>query len=407
MLSLRHSYTTLAVLPETAHGPTSLYNPAMTPALTRLGKISVGRFMREYWQRRPLLIRAAFPRLTPPVDRARLFALAAREDVESRLVIRQGKRWSLRDGPLARRALPPLGKPRWTLLVQGVDLVDAGGHELLARFRFVPDARLDDLMVSYATDGGGVGPHVDNYDVFLLQAQGRRRWQISNQHALGLETGQPLKILRGFRPAREWLLEPGDMLYLPPGFAHDGVAEGDCVTCSIGFRAPTYQELLDPWLANFAERTRIDGRYADPGQRPADRPATLPAAMVSRVHAALTCARPTRADTERFLLEHLSEPKRHVVFDRPRRTPSPAAFARAACRHGVALDIRTRMLTGPAGVAVNGELFEAGAPALRFLRTLAERRALDAGALTSAPGPLMRLLHAWAAAGWLHLGPRA
>jgi 50S ribosomal protein L16 3-hydroxylase len=381
----------------------------MTPALTRLGDISVSRFMREYWQRRPLLIRAAFPRLAPPVDRVRLFALAAREDVESRLIIRRGRRWSLRDGPFARRALPPLTQSRWTLLVQGVDLLDAGAHNLLARFRFIPDARLDDLMVSYATDGGGVGPHVDNYDVFLLQAQGKRRWRISRQRNLNLQPGQPLKLLRGFRPAREWLLAPGDMLYLPPGVAHDGVAEGECITYSIGFRAPTYQELLDPWLASFAERTQIAGRFADPGhpgQHAAKHPAALPAAMITRVHAALARARPTRGDTERFLLEHLSEPKPHVVFDRPRRAPSPAAFARAARRRGVVLDRRTRMLTGPAGVAVNGELFEADARLLRFLRKLADRRALDPGALAGAPGQMMRLLNTWAAAGWLHLGPR-
>jgi 50S ribosomal protein L16 3-hydroxylase len=379
----------------------------MTRVLNQLGKISVGRFMREYWQRRPLLIRAAFPRVAQQMNRAWLVDLAARHDVESRLVIHRGGRWTLRDGPFTRRSWPPLAQPRWTLLVQGVDLVDAGANELLAQFRFVPDARLDDLMVSYATDRGGVGPHVDNYDVFLLQAQGRRRWRISNQRGLGVQSSQPLKILRGFRPTREWLLEPGDMLYLPPGVAHDGVAEGECITCSIGFRAPTYQELFDPWLTHVAERTRIDGRYGDSGQRPAARPAALPAAMVRRVHDKLSGAHPTRADTERFLLEHLSEPKQHVVFDRPRRAPSPTAFARAARRQGVALDIRTRMLTGRTGVAVNGELFEPVAAVARLLRKLADRRALAAGELTGAPGALIQLLHAWTAAGWVHLGPRA
>ncbi len=375
--------------------------------LTRLGAISVPRFMREHWQRRPLLIRNAVAGFVPPVSRERLFTLAAREDVESRLVVRDRRGWSLRHGPFARRALPPLSQPRWTLLVQGLDLADPLAHEVLMRFRFVPDARLDDLMASFATDGGGVGPHVDNYDVFLLQAHGRRRWRISRQRDQRLQPAAPLKILSDFRPAREWLLEPGDMLYLPPGVAHEGVADGECLTLSIGFRTPTWQELLDPWLASFAERARIAGRYADPGQKPATHPSELPQSMVSRAHAALARTRPSRAHTERFLLEHLSEPKPQVIFTTPKRRPSLADFTRAARRRGVALDRRSRMLVGRPGVALNGELF-AVARALRpLLRQLADRRALDAGSLAAAPAAALGLLHEWLLAGWLHLAPGA
>ena len=174
----------------------------------------------------------------PPLDRERLFELVRREDVESRLIVRRGRHWSLRDGPFARRALPRLTQRQWTLLVQGVDLVDPGAKRLLSRFRFLPDARLDDLMASYATDGGGVGAHADNYDVFLLQAQGRRRWRISTQRDLALKSGMPLKILARFRPTAQWTLEAGDMLYLPPDHAHEGVAIDACTTYSIGFRAP-------------------------------------------------------------------------------------------------------------------------------------------------------------------------
>ena len=375
----------------------------MTAVLTHLGEISVGRFMREYWQRKPLLVREALRDVAPRIGRAQLFELAARPDVESRLVVQHGTRWSLREGPLARRALPPLRQRRWTLLVQGLELLDPGAHELLSRFRFVPDARLDDLMASYATDGGGVGPHVDNYDVFLLQAHGGRRWRISRQRNLQLQPGQPLKLLADFRPAREWLLEPGDMLYLPPGIAHEGVAEGECITYSIGFRAPTYQELLDPWFARFAGHTQHTGRYADPDQRPTAHPAALPARMVTRLHAALSHSRPTRADTERFLLEHLSEPKPQVVFDRPKRSPSFAAFGRTAHRRGVVLDRRSRMLTTRDAVALNGELFEVDRNLLPALRVLADRRTLDAGALACAPKRLTALLHDWLCAGWLHV----
>ncbi len=376
----------------------------MSAILTKLGGISVNRFMREYWQRRPVLIRAAFPDFAPPVSRQRLFELAARADVESRLIVRRGASWSLRHGPIPRRSLPPLAQSRWTLLVQGLDQADAGAHELLARFRFVPDARLDDLMASFATDGGGVPAHVDNYDVFLLQAHGRRRWRISRQRDQRLQPGMPLKLLADFRPSREWLLEPGDMLYLPPGVAHEGVAVGECITYSIGFRTPTWQELHDPWLARFAEHTRLGGRYADPDQRVTAHPGELPAAMVRQAHAALSRARPARAHTERFLLEHLSEPKPDVVFQRPKHSPSPGTFARAVRRRGVILDVRSRMLYGGPGIALNGELFEVAAGLRPALRRLADRRRLDGDSIARAPASLAPLLRDWLLAGWLHFG---
>lgn len=375
--------------------------------LDRLGAVSVERFLGEYWQRRPLLLRAALPGFVPPVDRRRMFELAARDEVESRLVVRQGRRWRLRHGPFARRSLPPLRQRRWTLLLQGLDLTDPQAYELLQRFRFLPDARLDDLMASFATDGGGVPAHVDNYDVFLLQAVGRRRWRISRQSDQRLKSGLPVKLLADFRPTREWLLEPGDILYLPPGVAHEGTAVGECITYSIGFRTPTWQELLDPWFAHFAEQARLPGRYADAGARPCAHPGELPAAMIEQVHSALSRARPRRADTARFLLEHLSEPKLHVVFDPPEPAPSPAAFRRTACRHGVCLDRRSRLLYARQGVALNGELFAMPTGMRPLLRRLADRRALDGRDLERAGTSVLTLLRGWHAAGWLHFGDTA
>ncbi len=354
--------------------------------------------MRDYWQRKPVVLRNAFPSFKAPVDQAQLFAWAHDTDVESRLVTAFGGNWTLQNGPHVR--LPSRRRPGWTLLVHGVDLLDDAAHQFLARFRFVPDARLDDLMVSYASDGGGVGPHTDSYDVFLLQATGRRRWRISRQRDHEPAPGLPLKVLREFRPSREWVLEPGDMLYLPPGVAHEGTALGECTTWSIGFRAPTMQELVDPWLAQVAERVRLPGRYADRGMQATTHPAALPHAMSTRIHRQLVRVRPKLADTESFLLRHLSEPKAQVVFSAPARPLAAAAFRRSAMRRGVDLDRRSRMLYSARAIALNGEWMEnRGA----CFRQLADQRRLQPSQLKSLATEHWLHLHGWYRAGWLHL----
>src|SRR5881398_2508161 len=190
--------------------------------LQLLGNITPAQFLRDYWHKKPLLIRQAIPNFKPLLKFEKLAELARQYHVESRLVTLADGRWDMQHGPLAE--LPPREQREWTMLVQGVNLVEPKADALLRQFRFVPDARLDDLMVSYASDGGGVGPHFDSYDVFLLQAQGRRRWGIGRQKDLALREGVPLKILARFSTTSTHTLGPGDMLYLPPKFAHDGVA---------------------------------------------------------------------------------------------------------------------------------------------------------------------------------------
>lgn len=379
-----------------------------TRPLRALGKLPVEEFMRRYWQKRPLLVRQAIPAADSPVTRERLFALAARDEVEARLVTSFGGRWRLAHGPFAADALPSIRRRAWTLLVQGVDLVDAAASALLARFRFLPDARLDDLMASYATDGGGVGPHVDSYDVFLVQTHGRRRWRIGRQRDRRIVPGLPLKILADFRPTHEWVLEPGDLLYLPPGVAHEGVALGECITCSIGFRAPAWQELVEPWFAALAERVRIEGRYRDPGLGPTRHPGRLPAPLCEAALRALGRVRPTPRDAARALLAYLSEPKPQVVFERPARPLGAARFAGAARARGLRLDARTRLLYDGPDAAINGECFEtAGRRAATCVRQLADRRALDGAALDALDAAPLARLHEWYVAGWLHLRSRA
>jgi len=371
--------------------------------LRRLGALSVERFMRDYWQRHPVLLPATLPGFESPISREQLFAWAREPEVDTRLITNMAG-WHVRHGPIAR--LPSPRRPGWTLLVQGVDLLDDAARSFLSRFRFLPDARLDDLMISYASDGVGVGPHVDSYDVFLLQARGRRRWRISRQADLDLRPGLPLRVLANFRSEQEWVLESGDMLYLPPGVAHEGTAVGtDCMTFSIGFRAPALGELLEPWVSDFAEHAALDGRYADPGAGATCRPARLPASMTARMHRQLTRARPGIRDTERFLLSRLSEPKPQVVFEPPRKPLAPAAFARAAARRGVELDRRSRLLYSSRGLSINGEWqprARSGTASLLF--RLGDERALRAQALTRADAATFGLLHAWYRAGWIRLG---
>lgn len=367
----------------------------ITQALPLLGGLSPAQFMRRHWQRKPLLVRGAIVGFEPLLDRGELFALAALDDVESRLVARTASTWRLRRGPFARRALPPLTRPDWTLLVQGVDLHDARAHELLGRFRFVPQARLDDLMISYASDGGGVGPHFDSYDVFLLQAQGRRRWRIGRQRDLSLVPGVPLKILANFEPEEEYVLEPGDLLYLPPRYAHEGVAEGECQTYSIGFRSPAGGELARELLQRLAEEADDnDGgqRYRDPAQPATDAPGAIPAALQDFARDAVAAALKDPLALQRALGEYLSEPKPTVWFE----AAPPQSIA-----GGVVLDRRTRMVYDGAHVFINGESFRAGGRDAALMRTLADRGQLQPRELARASEAARSLLAAWQQAGWL------
>ena len=367
----------------------------LNQALPLLGGLSAAQFMRRHWQKKPLLVRQALPGAAAPLTRAALFALAARDEVESRLVQRRGDAWTLRHGPLPRRALPPLSRPRWTLLVQGLDLHVQAAHDLLQRFRFVPDARLDDLMVSYASDGGGVGPHLDSYDVFLLQVQGRRRWRIGRARDDAFIEGLPLKILRRFEPEHDWLLEPGDMLYLPPRWAHDGIAVGECMTASIGFRAPGASELAHELLARLAEGLEPaphEGLYRDPAQAATATPAAVPDALREFAARSLHSVLRDPQAVARALGEWLSEPKARVWF---------AAPASVRLDGGVRPDRRTRMLYDRRHLFINGESFHAGGRDAQLLRRLCDRRRLGAADVARLSGEARAVVADWVAAGWL------
>lgn len=364
-----------------------------------LGNLAPRRFLAQYWQRRPLLVRGAIEGFEGLLTPRELMRLAGRDDVQARVVARHNRQWELHHGPFKPRFFRELGKRGWTLLVQEVNHLLPEGRALLERFSFVPYARLDDLMVSYAPPGGGVGPHFDSYDVFLLQGHGKRRWRVSAQHDLELVAGVPLKLLARFRAQHEWELAPGDMLYLPPGYAHDGVAVEDCMTYSIGFRAPSWQELAEQFLAHLQDDIKLPGMYCDPGLRPTARPARIAEDMLEKTYLHLARIRWSRSDVLQFLGRYLTEPKPHVFFTRPHRALSAAAFARRAARGGVALDLKTQMLYAPETVFINGDSVPVRDALLRRLQRLADTRALRLTA--DEPSGLAQLLHGWYLAGYL------
>ncbi len=362
---------------------------------TLLGGLTPAQFMRRHWQKKPLLIPAAVPGFTPLLSRQQLFEMASREAVESRLIVRKGVSWTLRQGPFGRGNLPPLKQTDWTLLVQGVDTHLDAAHELLQRFRFVPDARLDDLMISWASDGGGVGPHFDSYDVFLLQATGQRRWRIGRQTDFSLQPDVPLKILSHFQPEEEHLLGPGDMLYLPPRWAHDGVAVGgDCTTYSIGFRAPQRGGLAGELLQRMADEMQDDTLYRDPRQAATANPAAMPDTLQAFALDALQRLLADRRSLACALGEVMTEPKPRIWFDEAAGLWSPSALR---------LDRRTRMMYDEHHVFINGESFRAAGADARLMRTLADRRGLAEREVTRASEDAQALLQDWFDAGWLHL----
>jgi 50S ribosomal protein L16 3-hydroxylase len=360
--------------------------------LALLGGLTPRQFLRRHWQKKPLLIRDALPGFAP-LSRARLLALAGLGDVESRLVARTARgRWTLEHGPFARSAFPARSRRAWTLLVQGVDVHDDAAHALLQRFRFVPDARLDDVMVSWASVGGGVGPHFDSYDVFLLQVQGRRRWRIGRPRDLRLEEGLPLKILRNFVAEEELVLARGDMLYLPPLWAHDGVADcGECMTYSIGFQAPR-RNVIAAEIGQRLGQGLEDALYRDPRLEATSHPARIPRELQAFAADAVgrLLARP--GAIARALGELSTEPKSNVVFDEAQTRWRPGA---------VALDRRTRMMYDGRSLFINGECLRVAGKDAKLLHRLANDRRLETPAVRTASAAARALLADWFRAGWL------
>ncbi|MEW5893485.1 MAG: cupin domain-containing protein [Pseudomonadota bacterium] len=368
---------------------------------TLLGGISPRRFMVEYWQKKPLLVRQALPGFQGLLGKNKLIELACREEAESRLVLHQRGRWRLEHGPFEAEALEHLPARGWSLLVQGVNHFLPEADRLLRAFNFVPYTRLDDLMVSFAPPGGGVGPHFDSYDVFLIQGLGRRRWEISAQTDLTLVESAPLRILEHFEPEQSWELEPGDMLYLPPKYAHNGVALTDCMTYSVGFRAPSAQEIAVQFLTYLQDQLQLEGMYADPDLQPSRHPGQIDAKLIGRLAAMIGRIRWSQADIRDFAGRYLSEPKPNIFFAPPARPLPAKAFAQRIEKVGLQLDPKTLLLYQNRRFYINGEPYLASADTAAVLRRLADQRALAPG--RHAPAAI-ECLYDWYRAGFLQPG---
>ncbi|ADU92112.1 JmjC domain-containing protein [Taylorella equigenitalis] len=379
-----------------------------------LGGLSPNEFMRDYWQKKPLLIRQAFPDFKMPIPLEKLRTLASFEGVESRLVRRDNEQWLLDRGPLDD--IPSSETPNWSLLVQSMDVHEQSFYDMAQKFSFIPYARFDDVMISLASFGGGVGPHFDTYDVFLLQGHGIRNWKISQQEDQELIPDLPCRILKNFKPEQEWVLQPGDMLYLPPQCAHDGVAEtADCVTISFGFRTLSLANMARGVLEAAIDQISIqsglgiglysqpvidgfsvEGLYSDPNQNAPLNPAQIPESMIEKSLEALNKIKFNDKLASRFLGCWLTEPNKVAEFEFNEEELNIEDMDPETI---LKLDKKTKMLYRNDEVYINGEVVEV--PINEVFKTLADERQITAELANTCDEDTFEILHRWLDDGWL------
>lgn len=362
---------------------------AKPKALALLNGLTPAEFLAEYWQKKPLLIKNAMPDFKGLLSPQELAGLACEEDVQARIVQKKAEKWIVHNGPFGENDFLKLPNKNWTLLVQGVNHFLPEAADLLSQFNFIPHARLDDLMVSYAPNGGGVGAHVDSYDVFLLQGSGKRNWKISAQKQLTLLENQPIKVLGNFVAEQEWILETGDMLYLPPQIAHWGAAVGDdCMTYSIGFRAPKTQELTHEFLHYLQDTIHAEGLYTDPDLQVQNHPAEISQNMIVNVKKMLKKIQWDEHTVADFLGQYLTEPKPDVVFEAAKKI-SPDTFTGQLGKKTLRLSLKSQLLFTHAHFYLNGEKLHVPAQLTACMQDFADQRTLTTQAL---PADIVELL---------------
>ena len=361
-----------------------------------LARFDAAAFLRDTWQQQPLLIRNPWDQWRSPLEPDELAGLACEDAVEARLVVQAQDSWQAQHGPFPPAQFGNLGKQPWTLLVQAVDHHVPEVAALLNPFRFIPNWRIDDVMVSYASEGGGVGPHFDQYDVFLIQGQGRRRWQIGARcdEATELLPHDDLRLLAHFEATEEWILEPGDILYVPPRFAHNGIAvSDDCMTYSIGFRAPARSDLLSAWSDHLLAEMDDDDRYEDRNLQPQDNPGEISPAAIARLHEMVTERLNDPAAFARWFGEYNSAPKYPEVDWQP-EVPLRLEDVRTCIAEGLPLSRNPasrfsflRQGDGAVLLFVDGECFEYAGEAAALAQQLCahDRFAVDHAVIAAEP----------------------
>lgn len=363
------------------------------------GGMSASQFLRDYWQKKPLLIRQAFHNFSGLLTKQQLIAFACQPEAQSKLIQLTTPKPTVSHGPFCKKDFAKLSE-KWTVLVQDVNHFIASAQTLLQHFDFIPNARLDDLMVSFANDGSGVGPHVDSYDVFLLQGSGQRLWQIAEQPDVSFVDNMPLQLLKNFKAEQQWLLEPGDMLYLPPNCAHNGIAVGDSMTYSIGFRAPDHQHLAHEFLNFLQDRLTLSGIYTDPDLTLNKHPALISKQMLSKMTTIIQQIRFDKQDIEHFVGQYLTEPKAHIFYAPPTSPLTKHAFLKQAKQNGIHLDLKTQMLFSDKIFYINGESFICQPAMQPILRQLADERKITL--VQNIDKDTAEALYNWYVAGYLN-----
>ncbi len=344
-----------------------------------LGKTSVNDFLKNYWQKKPLLIKNAIPNFVSPITESDLFIIAQNEEAVSRLIEHKQGIWQVKYGPFKKSDLPKKTNIPWTILVQNINHYFPFAESFLNLFKFIPYARLDDLMISYATKKGSVGPHFDSYDVFLFQAQGAREWKISDQKKFTLDKQSSIKIITNFKSKNSWVLKPGDMLYLPPNIGHWGISQSDdCVTYSIGFRAPGTFEIQSKFLDFIQDHliTNENEIYKDPNLTPQKNPAEISSNMTKEMRNIVDSLRWDKSSINHFIGQLLSEPIENSIFE-TRKPLSLKAFEKSIVHKTLRLNSKTRMLFIKNNFYINGEFIKIDKKYTSFLKQLANDREIS------------------------------